>query len=291
MANPTIAEALDSAAKHLERQGVSEGRRTAQLLMMHLLEIEQAELLSRGGEELTPDLQAQFSGLLSRRVRHEPVQYITRRVEFWSHRFYIDPRALIPRPETEHIIEEVLRDYTEKEAGLLIVDVGVGSGVLATVLATEFPKSKVFGVDLAQGALEVAGINVMRLNVGGRVELLHGDLLAPVGEKVGPDSVDMIVSNPPYISIGEAASLAPEVVKAEPKGALIAGPTGLEVFERLIPQVALMLAPGGKAYLECGAGQAGSVVDIVTAQENLRHLRTAKDLQGIERVVVAERIK
>jgi release factor glutamine methyltransferase len=286
---PTIAQVVDFAAKHFEQSGIAEGRRNAQLLMMHLLGTGMAELLSRGNEELQPDLQAQYAGLVGRRVRHEPVQYITRRAEFWSHEFYVDPRSPIPRPETEHIIEEVIRDFPERERELRVVDVGTGSGILAAVLASEFPNSRVFATDLARGALEVAAINVTRLNVGARVELLHGDLLEPVNENLGVGSVDIVVSNPPYISLGEASGLAPEVVSAEPKGALFAGPTGLEIFQRLIPQAALMLAPGGRLYLECGAGQAGSVSEIINKEKNLRYLRSAKDLQGIERVVVGGR--
>ena len=289
MADPTIAEAVETAAKHLEGQGIAEGRKAAQLLMMHLLNIKMAELLSRGNKKLTPDLQAQFSGLVNRRLRHEPLQYITRRAEFWSREFYVDPRALVPRPETEHIVEEVLRDYPGRDGRLKIVDVGAGSGVLTVILALEYPKARIIGTDLAHGALEVAAINVSRLNVSGQVELLHGDLLAPVNEKLGAGVIDIIVSNPPYISLGEAASLAPEVIRAEPRSALLAGPTGLEVFRRLIPQAAVILAPGGKFYFECGAGQAGAIEKIVNGQESLKHLRTVTDLQGIERIVVGER--
>lgn len=289
VADPTIAEAVDTAAKLLEEQGIAEGRRTAQLLMMHLLKIEMAELLSRGKKRLTPDLQAPYSGLLNRRLRHEPLQYIISRAEFWSQEFYVDPRALIPRPETEHIAEEVLRDFPDKNSKLQIVDVGAGTGILAIILALEYPKARVIGVDLAHGALEVAAINVSRMNVSGRVELVHGDLLAPVIEKLGGGAADIIVSNPPYISLGEASSLAPEVIQAEPREALLAGPTGLEIFNRLVPQVAVALAPGGRFYLECGAGQAGDVKRIIDAEEAVKHLRAVPDLQGIERVVIGER--
>jgi len=285
----TIAGAVESAAELLEENAVEESRRTAQLLMMHLLKIEMAELISRGGEELSADLQAQYSGFIHRRLQREPLQYITRRADFWSREFYVDPRAPIPRPETEHIIEEVQGDFPDKQAKLTIADVGVGSGILAVVMALEFPKAKVFGIDRAPGALEVATINSSRLNVSDRFKLMQGDLLEPLIRTLGPGSLNVIVSNPPYINDKEAADLAPEIISFEPKDALIAGPTGLEVFKRLVPQVALMLAPGGRLYLECGSGQAEDVAALIGAQEPLAHLRTVADLQGIGRVIVGEK--
>ena len=289
MDNPTIGEAVDSAAGLFEKEGFAEARRNAQLLMMHLLRADMAELISRSKEELEVNLVTQFTGLVRRRLRHEPLQYITRRTEFWSHNFYVDPRAPIPRQETEHIVEEVLRDYPDRERKYNFVDIGIGSGVLAVVLAIEYPSSKVFATDVAHGSLEVAAINVSRMNASGRVKLLHGDLLQPLAGVLDPGKADVIVSNPPYISDGDASSLAPEVAIAEPSGALFAGPTGLEVYERLIPQAEHMLAPGGRLYLECGAGQAADVAKIVGGMKKLAHERTVKDLQGIERVVIGRK--
>jgi len=180
-------------------------------------------------------------------------------------------------------------DFPDKQAKLTIADVGVGSGILAVVMALEFPKAKVFGIDRAPGALEVATINSSRLNVSDRFKLMQGDLLEPLIRTLGPGSLNVIVSNPPYINDKEAADLAPEIISFEPKDALIAGPTGLEVFKRLVPQVALMLAPGGRLYLECGSGQAEDVAALIGAQEPLAHLRTVADLQGIGRVIVGEK--
>ena len=289
MDNPTIGEAVDSAAELFEREGVAEARRNAQLLMMHLLHIDMAALISRGKEELGVDHAAQFSGLVRRRLRHEPLQYITRRTEFWSHNFYVDARAPIPRQETEHIVEEVLRDYPDRNRKLTFVDVGIGSGVLSVALALEYPSSKVYSTDVAHGSLEVAAINISRMGASGRVKLLHGDLLEPLAGVIEPGKVDIVVSNPPYISDGDASSLAPEVAVAEPHDALFAGPTGLEVYERLIPQAEMMLAPGGRLYLECGAGQAPDVAGITSGMKKMNHLRTVKDLAGIERVVIGQK--
>jgi release factor glutamine methyltransferase len=285
----TIAQAVHAAAEFLEKNGIKEGRRNADLLMMHLLEVEMADLVSRGSEELSTELQAQYVGLVNRRLNHEPLQYITKRAEFWSLDFYIDPRAPIPRPETEHIVEEVLKDHPNRNEKLKVVDVGTGSGILAVVLAHEFPKSTVYALDLEPGALEVAAINASRHNVSGRMKLLRGDLLAPVASEIGIDGADILVSNPPYISDKEAQGLEPEVIKAEPRRALVAGPSGLEIFRRLIPQAAVLLKPGGRLYLECGAKQAGHLEVIVSKESSLEHVRTVKDLQGIPRIIVGRK--
>lgn len=259
------------------------------MLMQHLLKIETAELITRLKEELTRDLIARYEGLLKRRLRREPLQYITRRVEFWGLEFYIDQRTLIPRPESELIIEAVENDFPERDKPLAIVDVGTGSGCLAVVLALEYSKAKLFALDLEPGALEVASINSSRHNVTNRVKLLQGDLMAPLAALKTPRKYHIIVSNPPYISSQEIPSLQPEVTKAEPNNALVAGETGLELFKRLIPQISVVLKKGGRFYLECGAGQDREVSNLIRNEEGLNLLRIDTDLQGIPRVIVGEK--
>lgn len=285
----TIGGVVEEAARHLKKNGIEEAKRTAQLLMQHILKVEMAELLSRSRDELSPDLFAQYSGLIRRRLSHEPLQYITRRVEFWSLSFHIDPRAAIPRPETEHVVEQVLADFSDKDEPLKIVDVGTGSGVLAIALAMEFPKAQVFGVDIDSGALEVAEINSSRLSVADRVTMLRNDLLAGKPNQLEPDSFDVIVSNPPYISEAEIDTLAPQVARAEPRRALVAGATGLEIYRRLIPQAEEYLVTGGRLYMECGAGRAEAVKRLIEESGSMTHVRTAKDLRKVPRVVVGRK--
>lgn len=287
--NVSLSEAVARAAESLRRAGVSEPRRNAQMLMQHALGASMAQVLSRGKEELDAGLLAQFNGLVGRRTLREPLQYITGRAEFWSIEFYVDPRASIPRPETEHIIEEVLKDFPERGGRLRIVDVGTGSGILAVVLALEYPGAAIYAVDIEPGALEVARINAARQNVNGRIDFLRGDLLEPVMEALGPGSVDIIVSNPPYVSERAATMLAPEVTAAEPRRAIVGGPTGLEIYARLLPQAGRLLASDGRLYMECGAGQEEAVEAVVDRQPSVRHLRSAMDLQKIPRVVVCEK--
>ena len=288
-AEATVARAVEEAAEHLGAQRIAEARRNAQLLMQHLLRTDAAGLFGRWNERLPPDLRARYGGLVGRRLRREPLQYITRRAEFWSREFYVDPRVPVPRPESEHIVEELLRDFPRGSAAPRTVDVGTGSGCLAVAIALELPQAEVIGIDIERSALEVAAINASRNNVSDRISLLRGDLLEPALELLGPGSVDAVVSNPPYIGDGEAAALPAEVIGAEPRRALVAGPTGLEIFRRLVPQAAALLKPGGRLYLECGARQAGRVEEIVAAEPSLGRLRTAPDLRGIPRVVVGRR--
>ncbi len=283
----TVGEAVERAAEHFGKHGIEEGRRTAQLLLQHLLGADMAELLGSLEEKLSSDQQTRYSALVRRRTNREPLQYITRRVEFWSLEFYVDPRAVIPRPETEHIVEEVLADFPDRDAGLRIADVCTGSGVLAIVLAREYPKAGLLGIDIEPGALEVAAINASRLNVSGRVKFLRSNLFSREAGLFRPESMDIIVSNPPYISAAETAALPPEISRAEPRRAHVAGPTGLELFQRLIPQADFLLTPGGRLYLECGAGQAKDVARLLETH-GMRHSRTAPDLQRIPRVVVGE---
>jgi release factor glutamine methyltransferase len=257
--------------------------------MQYLFKIETAELISRHEEIMSEDLLAQYSALVRRRLRREPLQYITRRTEFWSLEFYVDQRVLIPRPESEHILEAVLADHEDKKKPYAVADIGAGSGCIGIALAVELGRAKVFGVDVDPGALEVATINASRHNVSNRVTFYRGNLLTPLRHLSSPKGFNIIVSNPPYISEMEAQELEPEVIKAEPYGALISGPTGLEVYEKLIPQLAPMLRKEGRFYLEIGMGQESEVRRLIGAGEGLAYQRTVPDLAGIPRIIVGTR--
>jgi release factor glutamine methyltransferase len=287
----SIQQVLERAEKVMRENYIRDAERDAQLLMLYHLKIEMAELITRLGEIMLADDLAQFSALIQRRLRREPLQYIMRKADFWDLSLYVDQRVLIPRPETEHIIEAILADYPEKTKSLSIVDVGTGSGCLSVALANEYKKAKVYSIDIDPGALEVATINASRGNVINRTTLLEGDLLEPLDSIESPRTFHIIVSNPPYISMDEARELEPEVIKSEPLKALVAGKTGLEVYTRLIAQLAGRLRKKGRFYLEVGAGQDGPVRRMVEDDGGLIYLRTVPDLQGIGRVVIGERRK
>ena len=254
-------------------------RRDAGLLLAHVLGCDQTALLTHPERLLSAAEWQQFDRLVERRLASEPMQYLTGEQEFFGLSFEVSPAVLIPRPETEHLVEAVL-DRFGREEEVRIVDVGTGSGAIAVSLAHAMPRSRVTAVDLLPAALAVARRNAERHGVIDQLVLLPSDLLAEVG---GTD-FDAVVANPPYIATAEV--LEPQVANYEPHSALYAGPTGLEVYERLIPQAAGVLKPRGWLMLEIGYDQSSAV-------RNLMHgwagVTLVNDLQGIPRVVLGQK--
>ena len=253
-------------------------RRDAELILAHVLGCDQTALLTHPERLLSPVEADQFESLLKRRLANEPVQYLTGTQEFFGLLFEVTPDVLIPRPETEHLVEAVLERF-DPEANLRIVDVGTGSGAIAIALAHALPRSLVTALDLYPAALEVARRNAERHGVIDRVTLLQSDLLAAAGSA----GFDVVVSNPPYIADGEV--LEPQVANYEPRSALYAGPTGLEVYERLIPQARSVLIPQGWLMMEIGYGQQPALEALLSGWRGVSFVR---DLQGIPRVVLAQ---
>jgi release factor glutamine methyltransferase len=252
-------------------------RRDAELILAHVLGCDRAALLTHPERVLLPAETNQFENLLTRRQASEPVQYLTGAQEFFGLLFEVSPDVLIPRPETEHLVEAVLERF-DRDANPRIVDVGTGSGAIAVAIAHALPRSQVTALDLSPSALEVARRNAERHGVIDRVTLLQSDLLAAAG----PREFDVVVSNPPYIADGER--LEPQVANYEPRSALYAGPTGLEIYQRLIPQARNALVPGGWLIMEIGYGQQPA---LQTLLRGWREVSFAPDLQGIPRVVLA----
>jgi release factor glutamine methyltransferase len=270
----SAGEALQAARGRLA--AISKNpRRDAELLLAHLLGWDQAALLTHPERVLSPAEAYQFESMLRRRLASEPVQYITGVQEFFGLPFEVSPAVLIPRPETEHLVDAVLERFS-REANPRIVDVGTGSGAIAVALAHAIPRSRVTAVDLSSAALEVAQRNAERHGVLERVTLLQSDLLAALGS----EEFEVVVSNPPYIAQGEV--LEPQVFNYEPRSALYAGPTGLEIYERLIPQARRVLKPQGWLMLEIGYGQSPALLKLLSDWNEVSFLN---DLQGIPRVV------
>ncbi len=264
LARTTVRDALDSALIALTAAGCDTPRLDAEVLLAAALGVDRAALIADPSRGVEPE---PFREYVRRRAAREPVAYILGSKGFRRLELEVDPRVLIPRPETEHVVEAAL---TLPE-GARVVDVGTGSGAIALALADERPDLRVLGTDSSLGALAVARANAARLGLA--VELFEGDLLAPV---TGP--VDAVVSNPPYVRDGER--LAPELAY-EPHEALYAGPDGLEFYRRLVP--ALRDVPF--VALEVGAGQAPDVAELLDGYE----IELMPDLAGIERVVVGRR--
>jgi release factor glutamine methyltransferase len=274
----TAGEALLAARAQLASMS-KHPRRDAELLLEHVLACDQTSLLTHPERILSAEESEQFERLVERRLASEPMQYLTGEQEFFGLRFEVSPAVLIPRPETEHLVEAVLERF-ERGKEVRIVDVGTGSGAIAMALAHALPHSRVTAVDLFPAALEVAGRNAQQLGVIDRLTLLTSDLL----EAVDSADFDAVVANPPYIAEGE--ELETQVANYEPHSALYAGPTGLEVYERLIPQAARVLKPGGWLMLEIGYGQSDAVRKLMNGWAGVT---LVNDLQGIPRVVLGQK--
>jgi release factor glutamine methyltransferase len=258
-------------------------RRDAETLLMHLLDKNRAWMMAHLEGELGYECAEQYIALLERRFAGEPMQYIFGEAEFYRLPFRVTPDVLIPRPETEHVVEKVLQ-LAAKFSNPRIVDVGTGSGAIAVALAHELPGAILTATDISVAALNVARENALRNGVAERVRILDGDLLEPVAG----EQFDIVVSNPPYVSVGDRDSLAVEVRDYEPGQALFAGADGLDVYQRLIPWAFNLLAPGGYVILEIGHGQEPPVGALL-GEAGFENIEFASDLQQIPRVACAQR--
>ncbi|MGH7546177.1 MAG: peptide chain release factor N(5)-glutamine methyltransferase, partial [Gemmatimonadota bacterium] len=228
---------------------------------------------------------AEFRRRVTRRARGEPLQYIEGRAAFRELSLRVDRRALIPRPETEELVEIVL-EWSRGRSGLAALDLGTGSGAVALSLALEGPFERVVAVDISPAALNLAEENAREAACGTRVEFRAGALFDPLRPE---ERFDVIVSNPPYVAAGDVVLLAAEVREWEPPAALFAGPTGLEVLERIADRAASFLGPGGLLALEVGAGQARAVSDRLRRTGGFVGVSAHRDAAGQERIVRAER--
>ena len=274
----TLRSALDDGAERLSSSS-QQPRRDAELLLMHVMGCDRVFLLTHPDAKLDTAQKEALDAALRRRAAHEPMQYILGEQEFYGLRMEVTPDVLIPRPETEHLVEALLA-HVAHDLPLKIADVGTGSGAIAVALAHLLPLAEITALDLYPQALQIAKRNAEAHSVAGRMRFLQSDLLAAVeGE-----SFDAIVSNPPYIADSEV--LEAQVSEWEPHTALFAGQTGLEIYERLIPQAAAALKPGGWLLLEIGHGQQAAIAALLREWSEVSFV---PDLQGISRVACARR--
>ena len=279
----TIQAILQWTITYFEAKGIQNPRLTAEVLLAHVLRKERLYLYTHYDQPLEAAERAHFKSLLKQRVQGTPTQYLTGKQEFWSLTFHVAPGVLIPRPETEHLVEAAskLAAQFPKPA---IVDIGVGSGAIAISLKKERPQADVYAGDLSDAALTIARQNASRLlNGDNAIIFRRGDLLQPFAGI----AFDLIVSNPPYISAAEYAALAREVREHEPKIALYGGAAGLDVYQRLIAAAPAHLQPGGYVLVEIGYGQKDPVVGIFQ-QHGFIIRQMIKDYAQIDRVIVAQ---
>lgn len=280
-----LQHALASAIERLTAARVGSPRMNAEVLLMFTLGCGRAYLYAHPEHELTAQESARYDEALAQRARGVPSQYITGHQEFWGLDLVVSPAVLIPRPETEHVIEVAL-DLVRAGAPSLhhpkIVDVGTGSGCIALALASELPQAEIHATEHSAAALEIARANAARHQLQNRIQFHHTDLLAGLA----PHGFDVVVSNPPYVGESEEDQVQLEVRKFEPRQAVFAGPAGLEVIERLVPQAETVLKPDGWLVFEISGSIAEGVRGLLAswAEVEIRN-----DLQGIPRVVAARR--
>ena len=272
---------LEKGVAHLRTAGVEGPRREARLLLAHALAVSQEELLV---ESAVPNVQGmmRYEALLSRRVAREPLAYILGYREFWSLPFAVGPGVLIPRPDTETLVDEALRIFPERDGPIDILDLGTGSGCLLLSFLHERPQANGIGVDLSKTALSFAERNAYDLGLWQRIALVHGNWTDEVS-----DVFDVIFVNPPYVSLGEINSLDPEI-SYEPVAALAGGSDGFEAYRQLAPILGGRLKKNGHVFLEIGAGQLERIKDVFAAS-GLSTVRSIPDLAGIPRCLVLER--
>jgi len=280
----TIHQLLTEVIPKLEAAGVESARLNAEVLLAHILGKERGWVWAHLEFALPAGDEERFREFLARRLGREPLAYLLGEWEFYGRPFFITPDVLVPRPETELLVEAVL-DWTREHRASILADIGAGSGAIAVTLALELPEARIIAVDLSPAALNITRRNAEQHGVRERLILLEGDLLEPVRQaKFEP--LDAIVANLPYIAEEEYATLMPEVREHEPALALRAGEGGLALIRRLISEAPPLLAPGGLLALEVGAGQADIVASLF-AEKGCRKLRILNDYSGIPRHVLA----
>jgi release factor glutamine methyltransferase len=282
MPGTTIGRAMNAARQRLEDAGCDAAHLDAQVLLAHVLQVERSWLFAHHEVVLSTEQADAFTALVIRRMRHEPVAYLVGHREFYGLDFLVDYRVLIPRPETELLVDAVIDHIAMREGQPVVVaDVGAGSGAIALAVAANCPSAKVYAIDLSADALAVARSNVQRLDGRGQVVLLEGDLLAPL-----PEPVDMIAANLPYIRSTVYPQLMADVRDYEPQLALEAGPEGLDAIVRLLQQAPLHLNDHGLLFLEIGHDQAEAVVQLARKILPQAHsVRLRQDYHGHDRLV------
>ncbi|HEX4968023.1 MAG TPA: peptide chain release factor N(5)-glutamine methyltransferase [Nitrospiraceae bacterium] len=285
----TLGEVLVETRRLLEQAGIESAGQEACWIVEHVLRLPAHRVVAERDRLLSHAELVAARGLVERRVSREPLQYILGIQEFCGLEFDVNPAVLIPRPETELLVEYVAqRIPVERQA--TIVDVCTGSGCIAVTIARLRPRARLIATDLSNTSLDVARHNATRHAVGEHITWLEGDLLGPLAGQELEGRIDIIVSNPPYIAEADWATLQPEVRLFEPRDALVAGPQGTELHERLLQEAGHYLSPGGALIMEIGAGQARAIRRIVDQISGYRFHQLVYDAAGLERVVIVERV-
>jgi release factor glutamine methyltransferase len=276
----TVGAFLCRAGRHLRAAAIDTPRLDARLLLAHAMGCRTEDLLRDSRAPVPPEAAARFAGLLRRRLEHVPVAHLLGTQEFWSLPFAVSPATLIPRPDSETLVEAALELFPDRARVRRVLDLGTGTGCLLLAALVEFPDATGLGVDRVPAAAALARENAARLGLGARASFLVADWAAPIAGRF-----DLVLSNPPYIESGAIPGLMPDVARHEPGSALDGGVDGLAAYRALIAALPGLLAPGGRAVLELGQGQRAAVEAMARAAglavPGCRH-----DLGGVERALL-----
>ncbi len=285
-----VSSLIQWASALLNAHHIDTPRLDAEILLSYLLGCERIALHTHPSKPLEDNIIAQYESVIRRRAQRFPLQYITNRAEFMSLDFYVDGRVLIPRPETELLVEAVIqRAQTLSEMKeIVIIDIGTGSGNIAISLAKRLKNARIFAIDISPDALAVAKINALRHGVSNKVTFLCGDAFRPLEEQKNAVQAHFIVSNPPYVAEDEFPLLQEEVRGFEPYTALVSGRDGLQAFKHIIAEVKRRLKPGGFIAFEVGEKQAQNVSQLLQNTGCFTHVAFLQDYQQIPRIVVAQ---
>ncbi len=285
----TIGKLLDWTRGHFDAKGVEDARLCAELLLAHALGCEKIHLYARFHEEPTAEQRTAFRELVKKAAEHYPIAYLIGRREFYSLDFDVTPAVLIPRPETEQIVELVLDRCKQIDAARIdVLDLGTGSGCLAITLAKREPRIRVMATDVSAPALAVSQTNANKHGVTERVECIESDIFSSLNGQAA-SGFDFIVSNPPYVALRERETLPRNVRDYEPESALFAGEDGLDFYRALAAPLGDYLRPGGHCFLEIGEDQTDEVTRLMTKDDRVASVAAHKDLAGTPRVLEFER--
>jgi len=277
----TLAEALHAAQSRLREAGIDDAGLEAEVLLRHALDLDRAQLYARLHEGLDETHRADFQRLINRRVAHEPTAYIVGHKEFYGIDLEVTPDALVPRPETELLVDEALR--VAPDGPCAIADVGTGCGAIAVALATRLPHAVIYAIDDSERALALAARNVERFGLTSHIRLLRGDLLDPL-----PEAVDLIVANLPYVKTRDWEALPPEIREHEPRAALDSGPNGTEALERLLRVAPSYLRPKGRLLAEIAWDEGELLVEVARECFPRARVTIEKDLAGLDRILMIQ---
>jgi release factor glutamine methyltransferase len=284
----TIQKLLTWVTEYLTQKGVDAPRLSAELLLSHVLGLKRIELYTQYNKVVVQDQLDRLRDLVKRAGEHEPVAYLVGRTEFYSIEFEVTPDCLIPRPETELLVQRSIEFLRKRTGPQQVCDLCTGCGVIAVAIAKNVPDAKVIATDIAEPALAVAARNIEKHKLADRIELRHGDLFEPLVPQL--DVFDLIACNPPYVSAPEYEALDRNVKEYEPRLALYAGPDGLDLYRRIVEKVREFLKPDGILLLEIGYRQGPPVRELLEQTGLFAPIRIDKDLQGHDRVVTALRV-